>query len=174
MLPNKISRDIHCPPIEWNHPSLFGRTARYIAERFDCSISTIRRIIKRYRKTGRWHRLPGSGHPKKITAHDERYLAMLVKRLRFRSLAQITPEFVTHLGHPLSKRTVQRMIHGQGIYSRIALQKRTLVSRTGSDDDAGVPEHTSYLSALRSFQMFTCYLLQMKLHLILGSFEFTE
>ena len=63
--------------------TLAGRTAQYIANRFDFSISTIRRIRKGYRETGRCQSLPESGHPKKTTACDERYLGMLVKRIRF-------------------------------------------------------------------------------------------
>ena len=45
--------------------TLAGRTAQYIANRFQSSICTIRQIRKRYRKTGRWQHLSGSGHPKK-------------------------------------------------------------------------------------------------------------
>ena len=44
--------------------TLAGQTAQYIADRFDCSISTIRRIRNKYRETGRWQRLPGNGHPR--------------------------------------------------------------------------------------------------------------
>ena len=54
---------------------------------------------------------------------DGRYLGRLVTRIRFCSLAQVTQEFITHLGHPVSKRTVQRRLHGQVIYSRVAVQK---------------------------------------------------
>ena len=106
--------------------ALAGRTAQYIVDRFCCSIPTIWRIRKGYRETGRWQRLPGSGRPKKTTACDARYLGRLVKRIWLRSLAQVTQEFVTHLGHPVSKRTVQRRIHGQAIYSRSAVQKTNI------------------------------------------------
>ena len=53
------------------------RTAQYIADRFDCSISIIWRIIKMYGETGRSRRLPGSGRPRKTTAgkNIERYTA---------------------------------------------------------------------------------------------------
>ena len=119
---------------------LAGRTAQYIADKFDYSISAIRQIRKRYRETVRLQRLPGSGRPMKTTARDKRHLGRLVNRIRFHSLAPFTQEFVTHLGHPVSKWTVQRRLHGQTIYRRVAVQKRTLVSRSGSDDDDGVPE----------------------------------
>ena len=126
---------------QWNivvELTLAGRTARYIADRLDCLISTIRRIRS---ETGRWQRLPGSGRPNKTTARDERYLGRLVKRIRFRSMAQDTQVFVTHLGHPVFKVTVQRRLHDQVIYRRVAAQKkRTLVSRIGSDDDDCVLE----------------------------------
>ena len=49
-------------------------------------------------------------------------LGRLIKPMRFRSLAQVTQEFVTHHGHPVSKRTVQRRLHGHAIYSRVAAQ----------------------------------------------------
>ena len=81
------------------------------------------RIRKRYRETGRWQRLPGSGRSKKTTACEERYLRRLVKRMLFRSLALVTQGFGTHLGYPVSKRTVQRRLHGRAIYSRVAVQK---------------------------------------------------
>ena len=48
--------------------TLAGRTFQCIAGWFDCSISTIRRIRKWYRETGRWQSLPGSVRPKKTTA----------------------------------------------------------------------------------------------------------
>ena len=82
------------------------------------SISTIQQIGK----PGRWQRLPGIGRPEKTTTRDERYLGRLVKPIRFHSLAQVTQEFVTHLEHPVFKRTVQRRLHGQVIYSHVAVQ----------------------------------------------------
>ena len=57
-------------------------------------------------------------------------------------MAQVIQEFATHLGLLVSKRTVQRRLHGQAIYSHVAVQNvqnRKLVSRTGWDDD-DVPE----------------------------------
>ena len=103
--------------------ALAGRTVQYIADRSDCSISTFRRIRKRYREKGRWQRLPGSGRLKKTTARDERYLRRPVKRIRFRSLTQDTQEYVTHIRHPVSKRTVQRRLYEETIHSRVAVQK---------------------------------------------------
>ena len=90
---------------QWNlvvELKLAGRTAQYIADRFDCLILTIRRIRKGHRETSRWQRLPGSGRPK-TTASDERYTGRLGKHIWFRSLAQVTQEFDTHLEHPFSK-----------------------------------------------------------------------
>ena len=120
-----------------------GRTAQDIANRFNCSISTIRQIRKRFGEIHRWRRLPGSGRPKKTTARDECYLRRLVKHIQFHSLAQVTHEFVTHLGHPVSKRTVQRRFHVQAFYSRVAVQNREFISRTSSDDDDGVLESST-------------------------------
>ena len=71
---------------------------------------------------------------------DLRFFGRLVNYIRFRSLTQVTQEFATRLGHLVSKRSVQRSPHGQAIYSCDADKNRTLVSRTGSDDDDGVPE----------------------------------
>ena len=119
--------------------TLVGRTAQYIADRFDCWISTIRRISKRYRETGRWQSLPGRGRPKKATARDGRYLGRLVKRIRFYSLSRVKQEFVTHLGHPVSKLSREGSMVRQ--LTAVLLHKnRTLVSRTGSDAGDGVPE----------------------------------
>ena len=103
--------------------TLVGRTAQYIADTFDCLISSIRRIRKRCGETGWWQRLPVSGRPKKTTARDKRHLGRLAKRIRFRLLTQVSQKFVTHLGHPVSKRTVQWRLHGQAIYSRVAVHK---------------------------------------------------
>ena len=103
--------------------TIAGRTAKYIADMFNCSISTLQRIRKRYMETSGWRRLALRGCPKKTTAHDEQYLGRIVKRIRFRSLAKVTQEFVTYLGHSVSKRTVHRRLHRQAIYSRIAVQK---------------------------------------------------
>ena len=99
-----------------------GRTARYIADRLNCSISTTGRIRKWYRETRRWQRLPGSGRTKKTTARDERYLGRLVKHILFRSLTQVAQGQVCYT-HPVSKRTGRRRLHGQTIYSRVAVRK---------------------------------------------------
>ena len=128
--PNSSQESIYRIKVSWNfiHPpdlpwkivvelTLAGRTAQYIVDRFDCSISTMRWIRKRYGETGRWQRLPGSGRPKKTTARDECYLGRFVKRIRFRLLAQITQRFVTHLGHPVSKSTAV-LLHKNGHLSR--------------------------------------------------------
>ena len=103
--------------------TLAGLTAQYISDRFNCSISTIQRIRKRYGETGRCQILPCSGRPKKTTALNERYLRRLVKRIRFSPKAQLPQELLTHIGHPVSIWTVQRMLHSHAIYSHVTVQK---------------------------------------------------
>ena len=55
-------------------------------------------------------------------------------------MTQVTQEFVTYIGHLVSKQTVWRRLHGQEIYSHVAAQKQILVSRTGFNDDDGGPQ----------------------------------
>ena len=77
--------------------TLAGLTTQYIVDKFDCSISTLWQIRKVHKETGRWQRSPTSGRPKETTVRDERYLGRHVMRIRFRSLAQVSEAFVTHL-----------------------------------------------------------------------------
>ena len=121
--------------------TLAGRTAQYIADRFDCSISTIRRIRNRYRETSRWQRLPGSVV---VQRRLQPVMSAILEGL------QSAPDFAHWL------KSQRRLLHTLEIQfpkelpregsmvrqsTTVVLYKnRTLVSRTGSDDDDGVPE----------------------------------
>lgn len=98
-------------------------SAPVIAERLGCSIRTVRRVRARYRETGSYARLPGSGTNKKTTAREDRRLRHIVCQERFGSLRHLTMVFSDFCDLRISQTTVRRRLHTLGFYSPVASRK---------------------------------------------------
>ena len=88
-------------------------------------IRTVQRWIEKYTKTGSQHRAIASGRPKVLTKRDERQVLRNAKSEQCQTLSDITNSCPT----PVSKSTVRRVLHANGIHSRIAKQKPFLKPR---------------------------------------------
>ena len=100
-----------------------GVSASRIALRLGCSIRTVRRVRARFRESGTWSRLPGSGARRKTSRRDDRHLFRLVRRHRKTSLNQLTTMFNERLPRPVTPFTVRSRLRAQGIHSRVAKRK---------------------------------------------------
>ncbi|XP_046336687.2 putative ankyrin repeat protein RF_0381 [Haliotis rufescens] len=89
-----------------------GATQRQIARTFNCSQTTISKLIIRYQQTGQTQDRPRSGRPRVTTPADDRYIRQI--HLRNRPVTEmLTAE--TALGHAISRRTVLRRLRTAGI-----------------------------------------------------------
>lgn len=100
-----------------------GHRASHIAQSLKISKSTISRLLKRWRIRGSLENLPRTGRKKTVTKRAENTLARVVKTSRRSSLKDITSEFNNRVPIPVSRRTIQRKLHGFG-YTRRSVRKK--------------------------------------------------
>lgn len=92
--------------------STMGASQRQIARTFNCSQTTIRRLLIRYQQTGQTQDRPRSGRPRVTTAAEDRYIRQIHLRNRF---VTATSTAATALGHVISRRTTLRRLRSAGL-----------------------------------------------------------
>ena len=85
-----------------------------IAQYLGHPTSTIYDIINRFNKTGSPHPQYHSGHPKMLTERDERSLVCLTNINQDATLSDITGEFRTTVGMPISTKTIGKYLNNLG------------------------------------------------------------
>ncbi|XP_071102331.1 uncharacterized protein [Haliotis cracherodii] len=114
-----------------------GATPRQIARTFNCSQTTISKLIIHYQQTGQNQDRPRSGRPRVTTPADDRYIRQIHLRNR---CVTATSTVATALGHAISRRTVLRRLraadirayrpfHGMAL-TRLHCQRRLQWART--------------------------------------------
>ncbi|XP_048257253.1 uncharacterized protein LOC125382930 [Haliotis rufescens] len=83
-----------------------GATQRQIARTFNCTQTTISKLIIRYQQTGQTQDRPRSGRPRVTTPAEDRYIGQIHLRNR---CVTATSTAATALGHAISRRTVLRL-----------------------------------------------------------------
>ena len=92
--------------------STMGASQRQIARTFNCSQTTIRRLLIRYQQTGQTKDRPRSGRPRVTTAAEDRYIRQIHLRNRF---VTATSTAAAALGHVISPRTTLRRLRSAGL-----------------------------------------------------------
>lgn len=103
-----------------------GFTGVQIAATIGVPIRTVTRLVKTFREDGTYKRKPcGGSHAKKLSDRDVRSIVHYSKIHRCSSLSEITNACPTQV----CRRTIQRVLHKNGIFSRIAVKKPFLTPR---------------------------------------------
>ncbi|XP_048255108.1 uncharacterized protein LOC125381706 [Haliotis rufescens] len=89
-----------------------GATQRQLARTFNCSQTTISKLIIRYQQTGETQDRPRSGRPRVTTPAEDRYIRQIHLRNR---CVTATSTAATALRHAISRRTVLRRLRTAGI-----------------------------------------------------------
>ncbi|GFT62941.1 transposable element Tcb2 transposase [Trichonephila clavipes] len=80
--------------------------------------SVVSRAWKAFQTTGTAVRKVGGGHPRTITAGDDRYIILHAKRGRRQSASVIVQQLPTATGRQVSRFTVVRRLHKAGLFAR--------------------------------------------------------
>jgi transposase len=84
-----------------------GQSYRQVAQEFHTTPSTVHRIYKRWEKHQTFEKKTRSGRPEKLNRRQRNYLLCLLKRNRRITYGQLH----TSSPCPVSKRTIQRIVH---------------------------------------------------------------
>jgi transposase len=88
-----------------------GQVQRAVAGHFNVSQSVISRLWNRFQHTGNVAERPRSGHPRKTTVRQDRYLSNMAKRQRFENAVRLNSDFRTATGVCVSSQTVRNRLH---------------------------------------------------------------
>ena len=87
-----------------------GQSYRYVAEVLGTSHSSVQRAIRKFRELNIYDRNPGSGHKRKTSLNDDRFIILQILCNRHTSAAETRnrPEHVRNVR--VSERTVRRWL----------------------------------------------------------------
>jgi hypothetical protein len=85
--------------------------SRHNVWHFNVSQSVISRLWNRFQHTGNVAERPRSGHPRKMTVCQDRYLSNMAKQQRFQSAVRLNSDFRTATGVRVSSQTVRNRLH---------------------------------------------------------------
>ena len=103
-----------------------GSTQVQIAATIKVSVRTVKRLVKFFRENGTYKHEPcGGSHTTKLSDRDVRSILRFSKNNRRASVSEIASVCPT----PVCGRTIQRLLHRSGIFSRIAVKKPFLTPR---------------------------------------------
>ena len=96
-----------------------GATQRYAAAQFGVTQSVVQRIWQRFLDT--WsvsvEERPKSGHPRKTSAVDDRYIVTISRRQRFDSARTLNQQFLHATGITICEQTIRNHLHDNGIHA---------------------------------------------------------
>ncbi|GFU17144.1 transposable element Tcb2 transposase [Trichonephila clavipes] len=95
-----------------------GRTVTSVAAEFGINKSVVSRAWKEFQTTGTAVRKDGGGRPRTTTAGDDRYIILQAKRGRRQSASVIAQQLSTATGRQVSRFTVARRLHKEGLFAR--------------------------------------------------------
>ncbi|GFX70904.1 transposable element Tcb2 transposase [Trichonephila clavipes] len=95
-----------------------GRTITIVAAEFGINKSVVSRAWKAFQTTGAAVRKVGGSRPRTTTAGDDRYIILQAKRGRRQSVSVIAQQLSTATGRQVSRFTVARRLHKEGVFAR--------------------------------------------------------
>lgn len=87
-----------------------GRSQRDTARTVGVSLSTVQRVLQRFRETGSNLRRPGTGRPRCTTAREDRFMVSTILRNRFLTAVDAKNQHLRAGGNNLSTDTVRRRL----------------------------------------------------------------
>ena len=95
-----------------------GQLQNQVARHFGVNVSTIERLVRRLRETGRLADRPRSGRPRVTSRRQDRYI--VVSHVRNRRLTAVESALIVrgNHGHPISLKTVRNQSREVGVRAK--------------------------------------------------------
>ncbi|GFX32003.1 transposable element Tcb2 transposase [Trichonephila clavipes] len=95
-----------------------GRSVTSVAAEFGIAHSIVSRLWRQFQTTGTAIRGFSSGRPRGTTPADDRYIVLQARRNRRQTTGEIARHTTQATGRPISRFTVDRRLHGGGLFAR--------------------------------------------------------
>ncbi|GFW82991.1 transposable element Tcb2 transposase [Trichonephila clavipes] len=95
-----------------------GRSVTSVAAEFGIAHSIVSRLWRQFQTTGTAIRGLSSGRPRGTTPADARYIVLQARRNRRQTAGEIARHTTQATGRPISRFTVDRRLHGGGLFAR--------------------------------------------------------
>ncbi|GFV60202.1 transposable element Tcb2 transposase [Trichonephila clavipes] len=95
-----------------------GRSVTSVAAEFGIAHSIVSRLCRQFQTTGTAIRGFSSGRPRGTTSADDRYIVLQARRKSRQKAGEIARHTTQATGHPISRFTVARRLHGGGLFAR--------------------------------------------------------
>ncbi|GFT59988.1 transposable element Tcb2 transposase [Trichonephila clavipes] len=95
-----------------------GRSVTSVAAEFGFAPSIVSRLWRQFQTTGTAIRGFSSGRPRETTPADDRYIVLQARRNRRQTAGEIATHTTQATGRPISRFTVARRLHGDGLFAR--------------------------------------------------------
>lgn len=95
-----------------------GRSQRYVSRSLGIPETTVRRVVQRYRETGRYTRRPGSGRPRATSSREDRFVVLQTLRNRTQTAVETAARIRRAMDVDISARTVRRRLAEMSLHSR--------------------------------------------------------
>ena len=106
-----------------------GKIIKEIAIDIGCSERAVQYQLAKVKQTGKYDTRPRSGRPPALNENEERFVAIVSKRQRFKSDRVVRDEVIPDIPKEFSISTVNRVLKKHGLYGRVAVRRST-ISRT--------------------------------------------
>jgi transposase len=130
---------------------------RAISDSVGCSVSCVKKTLDRYRESNSLDDRPRSGRPKVMTHKDERYVKLLSKRDRFKTLPVLQEEF--NCGRikeeKVCKSVLRKALIKNGLSGRVAAKKPLLRAQNIKKRLAFAKAHVNWSNEQWSRVLFT-------------------
>ncbi|GFU28188.1 transposable element Tcb1 transposase [Trichonephila clavipes] len=95
-----------------------GRSVTSVAAEFGIARSIVSRLCRQFQTTGTAIRGFNSGRPRGTTSADDRYIVLQTRRNRRQTAREIATYPKQATGRPISRFTVEKRLHGGGLFAR--------------------------------------------------------
>ncbi|GFV44811.1 HTH_Tnp_Tc3_2 domain-containing protein [Trichonephila clavipes] len=95
-----------------------GCSVTSVAAEFGIAHSIVSRLWRQFQTTGTAIRGFSSGRPRGTTPADDRYIVLQARRNRRQTAGEIARHTTQATGRPISRFTVARRLHGDGLFAR--------------------------------------------------------
>ncbi|GFU13796.1 HTH_Tnp_Tc3_2 domain-containing protein [Trichonephila clavipes] len=95
-----------------------GCSVTSVAAEFGIAHYIVSRLWRQFQTTGTAIRGFGSGRPRGTTPADDRYIVLQARRNRRQTAGEMARHTTQATGRPISRFTVARRLHGDGLFAR--------------------------------------------------------
>ncbi|GFX92182.1 transposable element Tcb2 transposase [Trichonephila clavipes] len=103
-----------------------GRSVTSVAAEFGIAHRIVSRLWRQFQTTGTAIRMFSSGRPRGTTPADDRYIVLQARRNRRQTAGEIARHTTQATGRPISRFTLERRLHGGGLFARRPVRCVTL------------------------------------------------